>query len=548
MKSSISIRRELRVIGMAVLATGLALSSAYSIAPPPPDGPPAPIMTGIAVSGPAGMDAGTTAQFDCTATYSDGTSGELSVVWNVDSAYATINASGLLAAGNVSADQTVTVTATYGGFTASLEVAINYVAPVLTSIAITGPAIVNEETSAQYICTASYSDGSTAAVAATWGENSTYTSISGSGLLSAGNVVSDQSVTVTASYGGKTATKAIAVKYVAPSLTGIVVSGPAVVTEGTTAHYTCTASYSDGTTVAVVASWSENSAFATISGSGSMSAADVSSDQSVTITASYGGRIDTYSVTIKYVPPTLEAIAIAGPTRVDEESSAQYVCTATYSDGTSKVVPSSWSQNSGYASIDASGRLATASVTVDQNLTITASYGGKVDTHVVALANVVKLVGISISGSASVPENTETRFVCMASYDDGSSAAVAAVWSEDSAVASFGAPGLLAVGNVEADGSLTITATFEGRVASRSVAIWAEALQVSYPLSGFGTIKANLWDETAQEFIVEFAEMDNPDELEIMDLEPGRWYRLDISEYDADSGVWKQVHSIWISM
>ena len=80
------------------------------------------------------------------------------------------------------------------------------------------------------------------------------------------------------------------------------------------------------------------------------------------------------------------------------------------------------------------------------------------------------------------------------------------------------------------------------------MAIWAEALQVSYPLSGFGTIKANLWDETAQEFIVEFAEMDNPDELEITDLEPGRWYRLDISEYDADSGVWKQVHSIWISM
>ncbi len=190
----------------------------------------------------------------------------------------------------------------------------------------------------------------------------------------------------------------------------------------------------------------------------------------------------------------------------------------------------------------------TASVTVDQNFTITASYGGKVDTHVVTLANVVKLVGLSISGSASVSENTEAQFFCTANYDDGSSEAVSANWSEDSAVASFGAAGLLTVGNVELGDSVTITAAFEGRVVSRSVAIWAEGLQVSYPLSGFGTIKANLWDETAQEFKVEFAEMDNPDELKITDLEPGRWYRLDIFEYDSNSGVWEQVHTNWISM
>ena len=92
MKSRVSIGRELRVVGMAALAMGLALSSAYSAAPPPPDGPPAPIMTGIAVSGPAVVDEGTTAQFVCTASYSDGTSGMLSAVWNVDSAAATINA------------------------------------------------------------------------------------------------------------------------------------------------------------------------------------------------------------------------------------------------------------------------------------------------------------------------------------------------------------------------------------------------------------------------------------------------------------------------
>lgn len=546
MKLSISIGRELRVAGMAALAMGLALSSAYSVAPPPPDGPPAPIMTGIAVSGPAEVDAGAEAQFACTASYSDGTSGELSAVWNVDSAYAAINASGLLAAGNVSADQTATVTATYGGFTATQDITINHIAPVLASVSISGPAIVNEETSAQFSCTASYSDGSTASVAASWSENSSYATISGSGLLSAGNVSADQAVTVTASFGGKTAAKSITVKYIAPSLSGIAVSGPAVVNEGTAAQYTCTASYSDGTSATVYPAWSENSAFATISGSGVMSAGDVSSDQNITITANYGGRSDTHSVTLRYVPPTLEGIAVSGPTRVDEESSAQYVCTATYSDGTSAVVVPSWSQNSGYASIDASGSLVTASVTVDQNLTITANYGGKVDAHGVTLANVVKLVGISISGPASVSENAEARFVCMANYDDGSSVAVSAVWSEDSAVASINA-GLLAVGNVEADDSVTVTATFGGRVASRSVAIWAKGSQVSYSLSGFGTIKARLWDETGQAWR-ELGEDINPDELVITDMESGKWYWLSIEEYDTASGVWEQVHTNWISM
>ena len=124
--------------------------------------------------------------------------------------------------------------------------------------------------------------------------------------------------------------------------------------------------------------------------------------------------------------------------------------------------------------------------------------------------------------------------------------AVSADWSEDSASASIDA-GLLAVGNVEADSSLTITATSGGRVASRSVAVLAKGAQVSYSLSGFGTIKANLWDETAQKWR-ELGEMNNPGELVLTDVESGKWYWLSIEEYDTASGVWEQVHTNWISM
>jgi len=538
------------IVGLVAMA--LATTNAKAIAPPPPGTPPAPIQTGITISGAAVVDEGATAQFTCLAKYSDGSTQPIVPVWSLDSSIASIDASGLLAAGDVSADQDVSVTATYGGFSASQEITIKYVAPVLTGISITGAAVVDEETSAQYSCTASYSDGATEIVAAAWSEDSAFASIGTSGLLSLGNVVSDQSVTVTASFGGKTATKTVTIKYVAPALTGLAISGASAIDEETSSQYVCIASYSDGTSGRVAAAWSENSSYATISGTGLLSAGNVLSDESVVLVASYGGMSGSMAVTISYVAPTLTGIAISGATRVEEESSAQYSCTATYSDGTSEIVVPAWSQNSGYASIDASGLLVTGDVTVDQDFTITATYGGMVDTQVVTLAYVappVVLTGISIQGLDLVGENTNVQFVCTAAYSDGTSKTVVPVWSEDSAFASVDASGVLSVGNVEVDGSLNITATFEGKGASRLVTVLAEKTRISYSLSGFAgkRVKAELWDETAKE-LRPLGEMVDPVELVVTDVEPGRWYWLVIKEYDADSGEWVEVHANWISM
>jgi hypothetical protein len=71
--------------------------------------------------------------------------------------------------------------------------------------------------------------------------------------------------------------------------------------------------------------------------------------------------------------------------------------------------------------------------------------------------------------------------------------------------------------------------------------------QLIYPLSGFGTIRAELWDHNAQAWR-DLGEADDPDELVITDVEPRNWYWLRIKEYDADLGVWVQVHTNWISM
>jgi len=176
-------------------------------------------------------------------------------------------------------------------------------------------------------------------------------------------------------------------------VSSIRISGAATVNEDSGAQYSCTAYYSDGTnrTVTASASWSENSSFASISSSGYLNTSSVSSDKSCTITATYGGKTDTHTVTIKNQAPavTLTSISISGPGTVNEDSGAQYTCTAHYSDGTTSTVTSSasWSENSSYASISSSGYLNTASVSSDKSCTITAGYGGKTDTHAVTIKN-----------------------------------------------------------------------------------------------------------------------------------------------------------------
>lgn len=82
------------------------------------------------------------------------------------------------------------------------------------SLEIAGPAEVTESTSAQYTLTAEFADGSTSDVtsAAAWSEASSYIDSLSGGLLEAGSVTSDQAdQTISASYGGLTASSDITI-------------------------------------------------------------------------------------------------------------------------------------------------------------------------------------------------------------------------------------------------------------------------------------------------------------------------------------------------
>jgi len=125
-------------------------------------------------------------------------------------------------------------------------------------------------------------------------------------------VTANQTVTITASYtsGGvtKTATKTVTIMNVAPTLTGLTINGLSSVNESSSATYSATASWSNGSTSTVTPTWSENSAYASISTSGVLTTTAVTANQTVTITASYTSGVvtktATKTVTIANVPAT----------------------------------------------------------------------------------------------------------------------------------------------------------------------------------------------------------------------------------------------------
>jgi len=291
--------------------------------------------------------------------------------------------------------------------------------PSLSSITISGPTSVYENSSTNYTCTANYSDGSTQNVtsSASWSVSpSTYATIgSSTGVLKTSSVSSDQSCTIETSFGGKSGTKSVTIKNVSATLNSITISGAASVNENSSASYTCTANYSDGSTQNVTssASWSViPTSYATIgSSTGVLTTSSVSSDQFCTIKANFGGKSGTISVTIKNVLGTLSSITISGVASVNENSSTSYTCTANYSDGSTQNVTSSasWSVTpTTYATIGSStGVLTTSSVSSDQSCSISAIYGGKSVTYNITIKNNVsddiKFLFPSLNQEVSLP-------------------------------------------------------------------------------------------------------------------------------------------------
>jgi hypothetical protein len=343
-------------------------------------------MTSLSITGPLSVNESSSASYEAIVKWNDNSTTTVSPSWSESSSYATITSNGVLKADSVSADKTVTVSATYtsGGVTktAVKDVTIVNGGKKLTSLSITGPSSINENSSARYEAIAKWSDNSTSTVTPNWSEDSSYTTISSNGLLNAESVSSKKTVAVKASYSigdvTKTARKDVTIVDVGKTLKSLSINGPSSVNENSSASYEAIVKWSDNSTSTVTPNWSEDSSYATISSGGLLKVTSVSSKKTVTVRATYSfGDVTkkaTKDVTIADVGKTLKSLSINGPSSVNENSSATYEAIAKWSDNSTSTVMPNWSEDSSYTTISSSGVLKAKSVSSKKTVTVKATY------------------------------------------------------------------------------------------------------------------------------------------------------------------------------
>jgi len=404
-------------------------------------------------------------------------------------------ASGLIA---TPAGTPVTITATYGGNTTTANLTVNaatskflLLSPATASIPVTG--------NQQYTLLEVFSDGTsqtrTTNLATTWSttNNSGNVSLTPIGLtagLASGLVATPAGtpVTITAAYGGKTATANLTVNaatskslMLSPATASIPVTG--------NQQYTLLEIFTDGTsqlrTADLATSWSLSNNAGNVSLTPSGLTAGIASGiiatpagTPVTINATYSGKTVTANLTVNaatskflMLTPAIASIPVSG--------TQQYTLLEVFSDGTSQPrtndLATVWTttNNAGNVSLTpsgltaglASGLIATPAGTP---VTVTAAYGG--NTISAALT-----VNAATSKSFKVTPLTATisingggqQFAAIETFTDGSTidrtADLATTWSS---VDLSGGPGVSIIGlhtgiaTGATIGTSTITATY----------------------------------------------------------------------------------------
>lgn len=191
---------------------------------------PAQLLS-LTISGASSVFEGKTTTYQVNGTFDDGTSRIITnAVLSVD-ANGSISAQGVLTGGLVSVDSPAVLTATVGQVSATKTVTVKNI--IVTGLAISGAATIVENTNSNYSTTASFNDGSSAAVSSVWGISGTVATIDATGKVSAAAVLVNTQVTLTATYvlDGVTvsANKTVTITDVAPVVRSKYGIGPAFV-------------------------------------------------------------------------------------------------------------------------------------------------------------------------------------------------------------------------------------------------------------------------------------------------------------------------------
>jgi uncharacterized protein YjdB len=376
-----------------------------------------PTLTAVAVTPAApSVGIGATQQFKATASYSDGSSKDVttSAAWSsANSSIASIQSTGQASPGMATglAAGAVNITATFSGVSGVTSLTVtSTISPVVTAISV-GPAgaTVSVGSSAQFIAMATYSDGSVKAVtaSASWSSsNPAIASIQSTGQASPGLAtgVAVGMATIMATFSGISGSTTLTVA-TGPVVTSISLSPTAVtISVGGTQQFTATAGYSDGSskTITSLATWtSTDPTIASIQSTGQTSPglATGVAPGNVNITASYGGVNAVTTLNVIGNTGTLTNIYIIQlNASIAPAATLQLFCYAVYSDGSSQWVTSTttWtSSNPTVASIENQGQAAPGLVTAGSTpgvTTITANFTGlQTTTTLTVAANAVPI-------------------------------------------------------------------------------------------------------------------------------------------------------------
>ncbi|MNQ37176.1 hypothetical protein D3C85_507110 [compost metagenome] len=485
-----------------------------------------PAFTGLTIKGPVGLTLDETMPFTfkADATFSDGnTLVDVPVTWAVigNGQIASIGAlTGNFQSLDIPEDQTVRVEARWthpeSGVlqVAYVDVLVKDVTVKvnLLRIEMVGLAEVEENSIATYSVIAYFDDGTNSGVTP-----STFTSSnpgagafnSDSGVLEVGELTTDQTTVIAATYLFNGVTKAASLSVLCHDLTvypaNAVVIGPNTVDENTTIAYVLRVTYTNGTQVDVaVTDWSASDAEA---GSinpttGEFTATtNLFEDKSTTLSASYTleGRTVSGSkqITVKDTTVYPRSAVILGSAAVNENTVSQYQFRVTFTNDTTAVVTvSNWAlDNALVGTINKNtGQLVTAAdVAIDTAGKLSASYtsagvtvAAEFDVTVKDITNYP--VSARVVGAAQMNEGGNQTVTFEVTYLDGTKVIEPVTnWtSSNQAAATIGAVNgvITAATNLAANGTSTIAASFSkyGRTVNADLALTVRDT-TNYPVS-----------------------------------------------------------------
>ncbi len=415
--------------------------------------------------------AGSSQQFTAQATYTDGTSGDISgdVQWTSSNpSLVSITDGGLATAHSSPAGGSATITATSGTFTATSVVQVpGDSSDVLTALTVVPTSSrIAVGTPQQLVALGTYTDGTTRDVSSqvTWtSSNPALATVSNTGLATG---VAAGTVTILAQSGTLQSPSTLIVDNATLVSLSISPSG-ASFANGTSQQFQLIGTFSDGSTqvLSAAANWqSSNPAAATVSATGLAQGTGVGTAQ---ISGTFDGQTATTSP-VQVTAATLVSIAVQpSSASFAKGTSQQFKVTGFFSDGTTEDLTQSATFESSDPSVVNISSTGQASGVGVGTATVTVTDDGQTATTSSVSITPATLTSISITpANPRIAAGTNQAFTAVGTFSDGTTQNLTTqvVWtSANTAIATIDQNGVAESGGT---GSTTFSAAYEGVTAT----------------------------------------------------------------------------------